>query len=86
MTSDDTAGVIEVWNQHFPYAPVTIDRFRKVILEDSNFPPDGHLVAVRKGRIVGFVSAICRDGVPGADGKGRQDHADRGYIRDIFAD
>lgn len=85
-TPEDIAGVIKAWNQHLLHAPVTADRFRKVILEDPNFSADGHQVAVREGRIVGFVSAICRDGVPGADGKGRIDHANRGYIRDIFAD
>jgi predicted N-acetyltransferase YhbS len=83
---EDAPAVVQAWNQHMIHSPVTEDQFRRVIMDDPNFSAPGHLLAERDGTVVGSVSAICRHGVAGADGRGRADHADRGYIRDIFAD
>lgn len=77
---------MQAWNDSLVHEPVTEARFRAVILQDPNYEADGHLVAVREGRVVGFVSAICREGASGRDGKGRPQDAGRGYIRALFGD
>ena len=55
-------------------------------MDYPNSAADGHLVAERDGEIVGFISAICREGDVGADGKGTPADRERGYIRDLFGD
>ena len=86
VTEEDVPRVVKAWNASLPHEPIDDARFRATFMRDPNYERDGHLVAVRDDSIVGFVSAICRDGVPGRDGKGRPDEADRGYVRNLFGD
>lgn len=84
IRSQDVPQMVAAWNAHLTHEPIDEAKFRSTILGDANYEAAGHLVAVRGDEVVGYVSAICRDGVPGRDGKGNQNDANRGYIRDIF--
>lgn len=84
ITDEDVPRIAEKWNGRLIHEPIDAARFRSTIMGDANYEPAGHLVAVEDGAVVGFVSAICRDGVPGRDGKGSREDANRGYVRDIF--
>ncbi|MBD3183038.1 GNAT family N-acetyltransferase [Candidatus Poribacteria bacterium] len=84
MQISDLSEVVKAWNISMPYDRITDERFQHVILDDPNHETGAALVAVYKDNIIGFISSIARDGVSGADGRGREHEKRQGYIRGIF--
>ncbi|MDI2587182.1 GNAT family N-acetyltransferase [Psychrobacillus sp. NEAU-3TGS] len=58
--SGDEIGIIELWNKVLNRDPINASRFRKQVLLDANFDPNGLIVAVQEERIVGAILAITR--------------------------
>ncbi|MCY0909486.1 MAG: GNAT family N-acetyltransferase [Sulfobacillus thermotolerans] len=56
----DDRALIDVWNRAAPYDGMTEERWRRKVLLDANFNPQGLLVAVQGAQIVGFVLAVVR--------------------------
>lgn len=86
MEAPDVSEVIRGWNLSLilPQDQVDEARFKRVILDDPNHESDASLVAIRDGKIVGFVSSVVREGVTGADGRGTSHGKDDGYLKGIF--
>lgn len=80
----DIPEVVEGWNRSLVYDRVTQERFEKVILNDPNYEKEGNNIGIYQGKIVGFVSAVAREGVAGKDGRGQLDEKDHGYIKGLF--
>ena len=81
----DTAEVVSVWNRCVPYDRVTIEMFQRTIFEDPNYEPAGNLVATLNGKIIGFASAVAREGITGLDGAGKIHERDFGYIKALLS-
>lgn len=84
LEKSDIPEVVEDWNQSLMHDKVSEERFENVILKDPNYEKEGNFVALDQGKIVGFVSAVAREGVSGKDGKGRSEEKDDGYIKGFF--
>jgi len=56
----DEAGIIELWNAVLLHDPINQTRFRKQVMLDANFDPQGLVVAVHDEKIVGAILAITR--------------------------
>jgi GNAT superfamily N-acetyltransferase len=79
-------GVVEalvgVWCRSAPRDPITVDRFRDLVLLDANFQPDGLRLAYRGDRLVGAAYAVVRQvAMTGADLEPA-----RGWIPFFFVD
>jgi len=81
----DIADVVSGWNNCFPYDRTTREQFAQIVLGDPNYKEDGHLVVVSGKHVVGFVSAIAREGIAGKDGIGKPEEKDTGYIKALLA-
>jgi len=57
---DDTAAIVNLWNQCLVHDSITREIFEDRVLLDPNFALDGLRVAEHDGRIVGFVHAVVR--------------------------
>ncbi len=84
MESSDVAEVVRGWNRSIPYDQVDESRFEDVILNDRNHEKGASLVAIQDGNIVGFISAVAREGARGADNRGRPYEEDRGHLKGLF--
>lgn len=84
MESSDIEEVVQGWNRSLVYDQVSEERFESVILKDPNHEKGASLVAICDGKIIGLISAAAREGLSGADGRGRPNEADRGYIKGFF--
>ena len=80
----DVAQVVQGWNASLPYDRVDNARFEEVILKDPNHEEGAALVAIADGKVVGFISSVARDGIEGADKRGREAEADHGYIKGFY--
>jgi GNAT superfamily N-acetyltransferase len=76
------AAVVELWNRCLPADPITVRRFRNLILLDPNFDPAGLRLAYRADRLVGAVYAVRRS-VPMS---GTDIEPDSGWIVFFFVD
>jgi GNAT superfamily N-acetyltransferase len=56
----DGAAIVDVWRRAMPRDPITVARFRDLVLLDPNFDADGLRVAEVDGRVVGAVAAMRR--------------------------
>ncbi len=84
MESSDVSEIVRGWNLSLPHDQVSESRFESVILKDPNHEKGASLVAVHGGKIVGFIGSVAREGVLGADNRGRPYAKDNGYIKGIF--
>lgn len=84
MESWDISEIVSGWNLSLPHDQISESRFESVILNDPNHEKGASLVAIHEGKIVGFISSVAREGVLGADNRGRPYDKDRGYIKGIF--
>jgi GNAT superfamily N-acetyltransferase len=64
LTKEDIPQVVKAWNHSLAYDSVTQEQFEWVILDDPNCEPEGNIIALDQGQIVGFVSVISRGGEP----------------------
>lgn len=80
----DIPAVVEAWNRSLVYDKVTQERFEWVVLDDPNYEPAGNIVARDQGRIVGFVSAVTREGIASEDGRGQPHKDEDGSIKGLF--
>ena len=64
LERSDLSRVVEGWNRSLVYDSVTQERFEHVILDDPNYEPEGNVIALDQGKIVGFVSVVGRGGRP----------------------
>lgn len=78
----DGAAIVEAWRRAMPRDPITLERFRDLVLLDPNFDPDGLRVAEVGGRVVGAVAAMRRQvAMEGSDLE-----QDQGWITFVFVD
>ncbi|MFF9373363.1 GNAT family N-acetyltransferase [Streptomyces griseoluteus] len=56
----DGPPLVAAWCRSAPADPVTADRFRSLVLLDTNFDPAGLRVAVEDGKLVGAAYAVRR--------------------------
>ena len=84
MEVTDVLDIVQGWNSCLPYDQISEERFKHVIFDDANYEKDSCLVAVHDGKIVGFISAVAREGIFGADHKGREYEKDQGYIKGFY--
>jgi GNAT superfamily N-acetyltransferase len=84
MEDSDIPYVAQGWNLSLPYDQISMERFRHVILKDANYEKNSTLVAIHDGKPVGFICSVLREGILGADNKGRPDEKDQGYIKGMF--
>jgi GNAT superfamily N-acetyltransferase len=76
LTRSDVPMVVEAWNRSLVYDSVTQERFEWTILDDPNCEPEGNIIALDRGQIVGFVSVVARGGEP--------HEKDDGFIKGLF--
>lgn len=84
METSDVGTIVQGWNCSLVHNQVSAERFEDVIPNDPNHEKGASLVAIHDEKIIGFITAVAREGVLGADNKGRPQEKDRGYIRGIF--
>ncbi len=82
--TEDVPEVVKGWNVSLPYDRVNENHFIRVILDDPNYEKESSYVAINEGQIVGFISSVAREGILGADGRGRPYEKDYGYIKGLF--
>ncbi|MEM0272688.1 MAG: GNAT family N-acetyltransferase [Thermoprotei archaeon] len=58
--SGDEEGIVECWNRTLKCDPVSIDVFERKVLLDPNFEPNGAIVALSEGKIVGYAQCLIR--------------------------
>ncbi len=56
----DDEPVVELWNRCLPRDGLTLARFRRKVVLDTNFDPRGCLVAEADGRLAGFLLGLRR--------------------------
>ncbi|MEQ6359721.1 GNAT family N-acetyltransferase [Thermoanaerobacter thermohydrosulfuricus] len=57
----DEEGIVTAWQESLPYDPIDIEVFRSKVLLDSNFDPEGAIVAVNDdNQVIGFTLALVR--------------------------
>ncbi|HVC80865.1 MAG TPA: GNAT family N-acetyltransferase [Chloroflexota bacterium] len=78
---DETA-ILALWNRCLPADTISMDRFAAHVLLDTNFDPEGFLVAEREGQAVGFLLAITR----GTPMQGLDNDPEDGWITVFFVD
>lgn len=76
------AAVVDLWNRCLPVDPITVRRFRNLVLLDPNFDPAGLRLAHVADRLVGAVYAVRRS-VPM---RGLDIEPDSGWIMFFFVD
>ena len=59
-SGDDESSVLNLWNKSLVRDPITTETFRRKVLLDENFDPDGCTVAAFDSKLVGFSLAIRR--------------------------
>lgn len=84
MEASDLSEVVSGWNRCLTFDQVNEARFKDVIIDDPNHEKNASLVATIDGKIAGFISAIAREGILGADNRGNPYEKDHGYIKGIF--
>jgi GNAT superfamily N-acetyltransferase len=84
LTRPDIPKVVEAWNRSLVYDRITQERFEWVILDDPNYEPEGNVIALDQGKIVGFCGAVARKGILGQDSTGRPHEKEYGYIKGLF--
>lgn len=52
--------VLELWNKEAPFDTMTVKTFSQKILADRNFDASRTVVALKDGKIVGFLLGVCR--------------------------
>lgn len=60
LSSGGTEALVDLWCRSAPQDPITVERFRDLILLDANFQPDGLRLAYDGGRLVGAAYAVVR--------------------------
>jgi GNAT superfamily N-acetyltransferase len=56
----DVAALVELWCRAAPADPITLQRFRDLVLLDVNFDPDGLKLGWRDGTLIGAAYAVRR--------------------------
>jgi ribosomal protein S18 acetylase RimI-like enzyme len=84
MEASDVPETVRGWNRSLSHDQISEAGFENVILNDPNHEKGAALVAIHDGKIVGFISSVAREGVLGADNRGRPYEKDNGYIKGIF--
>lgn len=93
----DVAKIVELWCRSAPADPISVRRFRDLVLLDVNFDPDGLRLACDADEVIGAVYAVRRTtAMSGADlepGRGwipfflvAPEHRGRGVGRALLAD
>lgn len=60
LRDGDFDAALRLWNEARPSDPITARVFRRKVILDVNFDPEGYLMAEADGRPVGFVYVIVR--------------------------
>ncbi|TFB24419.1 GNAT family N-acetyltransferase [Filobacillus milosensis] len=56
----DEKAIISLWNQCLHFDPISVERFRHLILLDANFSSEGMILAFDQQRLVGAIYGIIR--------------------------
>ena len=84
LRRQDIAQVVQGWNACLPYDKISGEMFESIVFGDPNFEEEGNIVATFEKMVVGFSSAVAREGVSGRDGRGLSHEKDFGYIKGLF--
>jgi ribosomal protein S18 acetylase RimI-like enzyme len=84
MVLTDLSEIVKGWNYSVIYDKMDERRFRSTIIEDANHKKQDTLLAIYDGKIVGLISSVAREGISGADNRGRPQEKDHGYIKGIY--
>lgn len=84
IEESDIGQVVQGWNVALIHNQVNEKWFEETILGDENHEKNASLVAVHDGQIIGFISSVTREGITGADNRGRPHEANRGYIKGFY--
>lgn len=76
LAKTDIPKVVEGWNRSLVHDTVTQEQFEWVMLGDPNVEPEGNIIALARGQIVGFVSVVARGGGP--------HEKDDGFVKGLF--
>jgi len=71
--SADAPRLLQLWNTagvKMGFAPLSEEKFRRLLLEHPEFSPDYTFVLEDSGRILGFVNGCTGDHIPGGDVRG----------------
>ncbi|WEG14742.1 GNAT family N-acetyltransferase [Pullulanibacillus sp. KACC 23026] len=58
--SGDETSIVSLWNTCLETDPINLKRFRRLILLDANFDPEGLQVALDGEQLVGALYGLCR--------------------------
>ena len=85
MSEDRLEQVVSAWNLALPHDQLSQERFRRVMLEDPNYEPEGVLVAeAEDGTVLGFSACVVRRTVRGRDGSGSDWAFKQGFLKGFF--
>jgi GNAT superfamily N-acetyltransferase len=84
MEISDIQEVVDGWNKTLIYDQVNEERFKNVIIDDANYEKESTFVAIYDNKIVGFIGAVAREGILGADNRGKPEQANFGYIKGFY--
>jgi GNAT superfamily N-acetyltransferase len=76
LTRSDIPEVVKGWNRSLGHDTVTQEQFNWVMLDDPNYEPEGNIVILDRGQIVGFVSVVAQGGGP--------QEKDDGFVKGLF--
>jgi GNAT superfamily N-acetyltransferase len=76
LAKPDIPEVVEAWNRSLVHDTITQEQFEWTILGDPNSEPEGSIIALDRGQIVGFISVVAQGGEP--------HEKDDGFIKGLF--
>lgn len=71
--SEDESAMLSLWNTEgtaMGFAPLTAEKFRRLLTCHPNFSPEYTFVLEEKGAVLGFVNGCTGDGIPKGDIRG----------------
>ncbi len=85
LRRNDVNRVAAAWNAALPHDRLTDEGFRRTMLEDPNYEPEGVLVATgADGDVIGFSACVLRRTVEGKDGGGREWEFSTAFLKGFF--
>jgi GNAT superfamily N-acetyltransferase len=85
LSEEDVPEVVESWNAVLPHDPTTEERFRRQVLGDPNYEPEGVVIwRDGDGSVQGLSACFLRRTVEGGEGGGHAREFNRGFLKGFF--